>query len=138
MPTEADFLGAAALFEDAVDVLQPISGSISGALGSQVVTGGQLTLELEAFLAQTTATCGLDADALIELAQLCRYRADIVAGYAAELARYQLGMNSYAWSYDRWLVQLRDYEADPARTDHPGRRPTPPTRPRPPARWVEV
>ena len=68
MPTEAEFLSAAALFDEAADSLVDIGASVPGLFGPQVVTGGQLTVELEAFIAQTTAGCGLDSDSLIELA----------------------------------------------------------------------
>ncbi|MFW2382176.1 MAG: hypothetical protein ACN4GZ_10485 [Acidimicrobiales bacterium] len=138
MPTEADFLSAASLFDDAGDDVAGVPGLVADAFGPDVATGGQLAAEIDALISQTAAACNVDASELRDLARLCRDRAAIAAAFDAAMASYQRSMNTYTWAFDRWLGDLSAHEQNPDSNPHPGRRPQPPHRPRRPAEWVET
>ncbi len=138
MPTESDFLHAARLFEEASDEVSATPNLIAGSFGPDVLTGGQLAMEVDLFVTRVENECAADAVELAELATLCRERAAVVAAYAEAMNHFTSRSLSHSYAYDRWLGDLRDWEQSPETHDHPGRRPTPPSRPNRPAAWVEI
>ncbi|NNF54059.1 MAG: hypothetical protein HKN03_06390 [Acidimicrobiales bacterium] len=138
MPTESDFLSAADLLVGAGASIDAVAGPVGVAFGSQVLTGGQLTAEIEELLATTRTSCTSDADDLDALAALCRERAAVVAAYADAVAVYGSRMQTYAWAADRWQRNYSDYLQDPDSYGDPGSPPALPLRPQAPAPWVEL
>lgn len=138
MPTEREFLDAAQLFDNAGGEVSDVPSLVAGAFGPDVVTGGQLTLEIDALITQTTGACGADNGSLDELARICRERAEVVAQYAANMATYATRLRNHDYAYNRWLGDVRDWEDDPEINRHPGHRPRPPYRPTKPSSWVEI
>ena len=138
MPTEREFLDAAQLFDNAGGEVSDVPSLVAGAFGPDVATGGQLTLEIDALITQTSGACRADDGALEELAALCRERAAVVAQYAADMAAYNTRLRNHNYAYNRWLGDVSDWETDPEMNRHPGSRPRPPYRPSTPPNWVEL
>ena len=138
MPTEREFLDAAKLFDNAGDEVSDVPNLVASAFGPDVATGGQLALEIDALITQTTGACNADDGALDDLARLCRERAEIVAHYAVDVRSYNTRLSSHSYAYNRWLGDVREWEDDPDINHHPGNRPNPPHRPNKPASWVET
>ncbi len=138
MPTESDFLAAAAMFDDAGLVISAVPGEVTMVFGSDVCIGGQLTLEIDDLLEVTRIGCRSDDRAFEAMATLCRERAAIVAGYAAALGIYNSKLQSYEWGISRWERNRSDYLNDPSTYTDPGRRPDAPVRPGRPASWVDL
>lgn len=138
MPTESDFLSAADLLAAAGASVDAVPGPVRVAFGSQVLTGGQLTEEIEALLATTQTGCTSDAEGLDSLAALCKERAAVVAAYAEAVAVYGCRLQSYEWAADRWQRNYSDFLHNPEDYGDPGSRPAMPLRPPKPAPWVDL
>lgn len=138
MPTESDFLYAADMLDRAGNSAHAVPSSVSGAFGSHVAIGGQLTLDINSLLTTTQVSCASDGEDLASLAQLCRERAAVVGAYADALGLYGSQMQNYAWAADRWQRNYSDFQHNPTGYAHPGSRPAMPARPQKPAPWVEL
>lgn len=138
MPTQSAFLAAADQFDSAAAQLGSLASSLHQLDGSSVVRGGRLGAETTEALAACGATASACVNQVLSAAAVCRYRAQVIAAYEAELQIYYQLLGGFEASKILWDQQFNAWFMSGGLGAYPAWNPIPPTAPAPPPAWADV
>lgn len=139
MPTEAEFEQARARFENAAEDVEQLIVPVRRANGPDVLTGGRLTADIDAFIDTTGDEFAAMAGELRELATESARRAEEARQALAALQAYAEDYQAYRQADAEYRQQARtSAAADGTVAVDLGPRPTPPTRPPDPPSYIDL
>lgn len=136
MPTEGEFLRAAALLDEAAAATRALMDPVASAMGPDVFSGGRLTASVKAAIDRGEGDSRALAGEMNDLAGECQSRARAVAAAAAEAAAYRAAVARHQTDAAAYQADLAANDADPS-LPHPGNAPRAPKPPATPPPWAE-
>ena len=136
MPTQAEFESAAGAFDRSAAHLDELFTGPRQLLNAGVVVGGLLATELHLLFDHVRRMLDRHADALRELAETCRGRAEESAAYQSQLRAFDDATESYPSELRRWTSISEMHDQAPTLVLSPGPPPLPPVAPAAPPAWM--
>lgn len=133
MATGPEYEEAKARFERAAEDVGQILVPVRQANGRDVLTGGRLTSDIDAFIETTGSELNKVGDELLALAQVCAQRAEEYRQAVADAAAFSQDLEAYRRAkadYDARLLASADGSVKP------GRAPIPPVKPEQPPSYL--
>ena len=137
MPTAEQFEEAKVRFFVLADDTEVLLKPTRRSMGSDVLTGGKLTQDVNGFVDATGQRLNSVADSLRDLARECRKRAEECRQAAAAQAAFQAANADYAEAQTLHETRTEAFTAD-ANAGDPGPPPTAPTPPPDPPPYVDI
>lgn len=136
MPTADDYDLAAHAFESVRGRLPTLLTPASA--HSSAIVGGALRRSLADLIAESTRRAQSCARELVDLVELCRFRAAHIRDLEQVQRIFDASQAVYLAEHERWLDASNRYLASPLEVAPPGPSPVPPTQPEPVPLWADL
>ena len=139
MPTRAEFEAAADKFTTAAYLVDQLVTAAASAGAAQILRGGSLGRQVPQRIEAAQHTARTCHQTIIEAADTCIERAEIIADYETLLAKYDISYGYFERASKAWAEEFNAWFLDETGTiEQPRDAPHPPSRPTPPPDWAEV